>query len=244
ADIDADGRDEVLLGSCVLDDNGKPLWTTGLGHPDHFYLGDIDPTRPGLEIYYGIETRQRERNGMCLVEAATGKILWGHEGPTRHVHSCGMCSDIDPRWPGSECYSADTDEKKQFAWARLRSAQGKVISEENLGGFGVRTVYWDADPQRELVLGSRIVKYPNRKTPLGQIEGSLVAVADVLGDWREEIITSVPGQMRIYITTIPAKDRRLCFLLDPIYRIDVAHAAMGYYQVPMLSYDPASTPAP
>lgn len=244
ADIDADGRDEVLLGSCVLDDNGKPLWTTGLGHPDHFYLGDIDPTRPGLEIYYGIETRQRERNGMCLVEAATGKILWGHEGPTRHVHSCGMCSDIDPRWPGSECYSADTDEKKQFAWARLRSAQGKVISEENLGGFGARTVYWDADPQRELVLGSRIVKYPNRKTPLGQIEGSLVAVADVLGDWREEIITSVPGQMRIYITTIPAKDRRLCLLLDPIYRIDVAHAAMGYYQVPMLSYDPASTPAP
>jgi len=244
ADIDADGRDEVLLGSCVLDDDGKPLWTTGLGHPDHFYLGDIDPLRPGLEIYYGIETRQRKRNGMCLVEAATGKILWGHQGPTRHVHSCGMCSDIDPRWPGSECYSADTDEKKRFAWARLRSAQGKVISEENLGGFGARTVWWDADPQRELLLGSRMVKYPHLKTPIGQIEGSLVAVVDLVGDWREEIITSVPGQIRIYISTIPAQDRRLCLLRDPIYRIDVAHAAMGYYQVPMLSYDLASTPAP
>ncbi|MCS7305405.1 MAG: hypothetical protein NZ602_09910 [Thermoguttaceae bacterium] len=244
ADIDADGRDEVLLGSSVLDDNGKPLWTTGLGHPDHFYLGDIDPGRPGLEIYYGIEARQRERNGMCLVEAATGKILWGHEGPTRHVHSCGMCSDIDPRWPGSECYSADTDEKKEFAWARLRTAQGKVISEENLGGFGARCVYWDADPQRELILGRRIVKYPQVKTPIGQIEGSFVAVADLVGDWREEIITSVPGQMRIYITTIPAQDRRISLMRDPIYRIDVAHAAMGYYQVPMLSYDLASSANP
>ncbi len=244
ADIDGDGRDEVLLGSCVLDDDGKPLWTTGLGHPDHFYLGDIDPTRPGLEIYYGIETRQRERNGMCLVEAATGKILWGHEGPTRHVHSFGMCSDIDPRWPGSECYSADTDEKKQFAWARLRSAQGKIISQENLGGFGARTVYWDADSQRELILGRQIVKYPQLKNPIGQIEGRFVAVADIVGDWREEIITCVPGQMRIYITTIPAKDRRIALLRDPIYRIDVAHAAMGYYQVPMLSYDLASTPGP
>lgn len=244
ADIDADGRDEVLLGSSVLDDDGKPLWTTGLGHPDHFYLGDIDPTHPGLEIYYGIETRQKERNGMCLVEAATGKILWGHEGPTRHVHGCGMCSDIDARHPGSECYSGDTDAKKQFDRAWLRSAQGKLLSEENLGGFGARTVSWDADPQRELIRGNRIVKYPDLKKELTRIEGSLVAVADVLGDWREEIITSVPGQMRIYITSTLAQDRRVCLLRDPIYRIDVAHAAMGYYQVPMLRYDLASTPAP
>ena len=60
-------------------------------------------------------------------------------------------------------------------------------------------------------------------------------VADVTGDWREEIITSLPGEMRIYTTTIPAKSRRTCLMQDPIYRIDVAHAAMGYYQVPMLS---------
>ena len=65
-------------------------------------------------------------------------------------------------------------------------------------------------------------------------------MADVLGDWREEIITSVPGELRIYTTTIPAADRRACLMQDPIYRIDVALAAMGYYQVPMLSYDLAS----
>jgi rhamnogalacturonan endolyase len=239
ADVDADGRDEVLLGSIVLDDDGTVLWCTGLGHPDHFYLGDIDPQRPGLEIYYGMETRQKERNGMCLVEAATGKILWGHQGFTRHVHGQGMCSDIDARYPGAECYSADTDAKKHFAWARLRTCQGKVISEENLGGFNPRCVYWDADPQRELLRRGRISDYGGKER-LPRVEGSLAAVADVLGDWREEIITSVPGELRIYTTTIPAADRRACLMQDPIYRTDVAHAAMGYYQVPMLSYDAAS----
>lgn len=239
ADVDADGRDEVLIGSVVIDDDGSPLWTTGLGHPDHFYLGDLDPTRPGLEIYYGIESRRKERNGMCLVEAATGKILWGHEGYTRHVHGQGMCSDIDARHPGAECYSADTDSQKKFAWSKLRTVKGEVISEENLGGFSPRTVYWDADPQRELFRGGRISKYGGPEIP-PRIEGSLAAVADVLGDWREEIVTSVPGELRIYTTTIPAADRRPCLMQDPIHRMNVAHAAMGYFQVPMTSYDLAT----
>jgi len=112
ADVDADGRDELILCSFALDDNGAPLWSTGLGHPDHLYLGDLDPARPGLEIYFGIEARQ-PRNGMCLADAATGQILWGIQKPTRHVHASGLCSDIDPRFPGAECYSSDTDEKKQ-----------------------------------------------------------------------------------------------------------------------------------
>ncbi len=239
ADVDSDGRDEVLIGSVVIDDDGTALWTTGLGHPDHFYLGDIDPQRPGLEIYYGIESRRKERNGMCLVDAATGKILWGYEGYTRHVHGQGMCADIDARYPGSESYSADTDSKKKYAWSRLWTAKGEVISEENLGGFSPRTVYWDADPQRELFRGGRISDYGGEAMP-PRVEGRLAAVADVLGDWREELIVSVPGELRIYTTTIPAADRRPCLMQDPIYRIDVAHAAMGYFQPPMTSYDLAT----
>ena len=72
-----------------------------------------------------------------------------------------------------------------------------------------------------------------------QLEGRYVMTVDVLGDWREEIITTLPGEMRTYTTPIAATDRRPCLMQDAIYRIDVAHAAMGYYQVPMLSYDPA-----
>lgn len=230
ADIDDDGRDEVLLGSIVLDDNGSLLWTTGLGHPDHFYLGDIDPDHPGLEIYYGIEPRRQE-NAMCLVDAATGEILWGHDQPTTHIHASGMCSDIDASRPGLECYSGERDFPED-RW--LRDAKGDVI--EHPGDFGTispRTVFWDADPQREVIRGNRIVTYPEGEE-VGRFEGKLVQVADVIGDWREEIITSVEGEMHIYSTTIPATDRRPCLMQDPIYRIDTAHGAMGYTQVPMV----------
>ncbi|MCL4194822.1 MAG: hypothetical protein KJZ87_23995, partial [Thermoguttaceae bacterium] len=241
ADVDADGRDEIVFGSAVLDDNGKPLWRTGLGHPDHLYVGDIDPQRPGLEIYFGIETRQKNGNGMCLVDARTGEIIWGIKEPTQHVHGQGMASDIDASHPGSECYSAESNPAagKSLAWARLFTAKGEVISEAVMGGFNPDTVCWDADPQRELVLKNRIVNYGSDEA-LGRIEGNLVAVADVLGDWREEIITSVKGEMRIYTTTIPASDRRVCLMQDPLYRLDVVAAAMGYYQVPMTSYDLAT----
>ena len=239
ADLDDDGRDEVVIGSAVIDDNGVGLWSTGLGHPDHCYVTDIDPSRPGLEMYYGMETRQKERNGMCLVDAKTGTILWGHEGFTRHVHSCGMCSDIDARHPGAECYSADTDAKKKPAWARLRTAKGQVINENMAWKFGPRVVHWDADPQREILWRRQITNY-GQAEPIGRIEGSMVAVADILGDWREEIITSVRGELRIYTTTIPATDRRSCLMTDHLYRMDVVVAAMGYYQVPMTSYDLAS----
>lgn len=242
ADVDADGKDEIILGSLVLDDNGKPLWSTGLGHPDHAYIGDLDPARPGLEIYYGIETRQ-QKNGMCMVDARTGEILWGYDGPTRHVHGHGMCSDIDPRYPGAECYSADTDPKKDFAWAKLWSAKGEVISEENLSSFGPRVAYWDADPQRELIFGSRIRKYQPAQELSPRLEGSYVATVDLLGDWREEVIMTLPGEMRIYVTTIPAVDRRPSLIQDPLYRLDVAMGAMGYYQAPLPSFDLASQKA-
>ena len=91
-----------------------------------------------------------------IVAAKTGAIIWGHEGPTRHVHGHGTCSDIDARHPGAECYSADTDAQKKLAWARLRTAKGEVISKDASWGFGPLVVYWDADPQREILHRGRI----------------------------------------------------------------------------------------
>ena len=120
----------------------------------------------------------------------------------------------------------------------MHNSRGQIISEENLCKFGPRTVYWDADPQRELLYGGKLWKYQG--PTLAKIEGDVIAVADVLGDWREEIITSRPGELRIYTTPIPATDRRVCLMQDPLYRMDVVVAAMGYYQVPMTSYDLAT----
>lgn len=229
-DVDDDGRDEIFLGSAVLDDNGVGLWSTGFGHPDHHYIGDIDPGRPGLEVYYGMETRQ-SRNGCCLVDARSGELIWGLDTPTRHVHSTGMCADIDPSVPGLECYSSDTDSEKKSKIRWLFSASGKTLRTDLDWGFGLRNVYWDADPQRELVRGRNIFKYEG--DTLTQFSGSIVGFADVLGDWREELIVTFPGELRIYTTTIPATDRRVCLMQDPLYRADVCIQAMGYTQCPM-----------
>jgi len=230
ADVDGDGRDEVVLGSAVIDDDGRGLWATRLGHPDHVYIGDLDPNRPGLEIYYGIESRSKA-NGMCMVDAATGRILWGIKEPTRHVHSQGLVADLDARFAGAECYSADTDAEKKFAFGLLHTADGKLIAKEDLGGMSPRAAYWDGDGQRELVLKGRLVKYGGAEVG-ARIEGTVVGVADILGDWREEIVTSVSGELRIYCTTIPASDRRPSLMTDAFYRLDIASASQGYYQIP------------
>ena len=80
--------------------------------------------------------------------------------------------------------------------------------------------------------GGRIVKYGSEEE-VGNIRGVVIGYADVLGDWREELIVSSDGELRIYTTTIPARDRRVCLMQDPLYRLDVCIQAMGYTQAPM-----------
>lgn len=228
ADIDGDGRDELVIGSAAIDDNGKAMWTTGLGHNDVGYVADIDPERPGLEIFYGLEKRQEEKNGVCLADAKTGKIIWGYEGLTKHVHSQGMLGDIDASRPGMECYAGESDHS-QF-W--LYSARGELLSDKSFGTLAPRALWWDADPQKEIESKGKIFNY-NGGTIM-EIEGRVIGVADCLGDWREEIITSLPGEIRIYSTTIPTDTRRICLMQDRQYRLGVTAASMGYFYPPQL----------
>ncbi|MCX6898807.1 MAG: silent information regulator protein Sir2 [Verrucomicrobia bacterium] len=237
ADVDGDGRDEVVIGSAVVDDNGHGLWSTGFGHPDYIFVGDIDPQRPGLEIFYGIEPPHAQ-NGLCLVDAKTGELIWGLNEPTGHVGTDGVCADIDPRYPGAECHAIDIDGQRKFHKSWVFSAKGELISDQRMGSLGL-TAYWDGDLYREIVRGAKLNKFDGAIVP-PNIVGRVVAIADIFGDWREEIITSAPGELRIYSTTIPATDRRKCLMQDPIYRIDVAEAAQGYYGVPTLSVLPSA----
>jgi hypothetical protein len=233
-DVDGDGRDEVVLGSAVLDDNGVGLWSTGLGHPDHCYVGKIMPERPGLQIFYGMETAQAQRNGLCVVDAATGKILWGLEGGTRHVHGYGFCADVDASRPGREVYGCDTDSAKRFERGWLMDAHGGLI-EATKDLTSHRPVLWDADVQAETIAQRKIGDLGAAEVQQ-EIAGNVVLVADIAGDWREEVVTSVPGELRIYSTPIPARDRRVCLMQDPVYRNTVAAAAQGYLYNAMLGY--------
>lgn len=248
ADVDGDGRDEVVLGSVVLDDNGTALWSSGFGHPDKCYVTDIDPDRPGLEIFCVYEDWHDDGNGICLLDAKTGQVIWGLGKKTLHVGD-GMVADILPDVPGLECFAAE-DSKGGSRSKYLLSAKGKLLATDQEVPGCRNWIFWDADKVRESIvspgfehnMGDRyttsklsIVKYkgPTLET---RIEGSVIMMADLQGDWREELITILPGELRIYATTIPAVDRRVCLMQDPFYRAEVAHRSMGYEQSPVTSY--------
>lgn len=279
ADINGDGREEIFLGSVALRPDGKVLWNLGLGHPDVMYLTDAIPTRPGLEIALGYEVKM-ERNGICMVDARSGEIIWGHPYKTTHIHDQGMFGDFVPEVPGMEFYSAEQDGTGKWLYS---AANGELLGEMDLGGLSPRAIWWDDTPTKAYIPGrifggggrggrggagqgerggatklgaaaaaptpgvgsggrggfgfagpSAILKFGGKQ--VGEFEGRLVSIADIMGDWREEIIVSLPGELRIYTTTIPTTRRRPSLIQDPVYRKDVALQAMGYFYPPQLSY--------
>ncbi len=260
-DVDGDGRDEAAVGTFILDDTGATLWAKGLRHPDHLYIGDIVPDRPGLEVYWGIEGRV-DGGGMGVLDAKTGEFLWKFDETTYHIHAQGMCADIDPTHPGCECFGGE--EKNEFSFDRyLWTADGTLLqrrpnfvklrekepewkSESELShrdiarwGLYMPTVFWDADPQREIVWARE-----GRMYSFGRDEmlepyfrfraGTFVKSCDVLGDWREEVFVTAPGELRIYMTKIPAQTRRCTLMQDRNYRACITESSMGYNQSPML----------
>ena len=221
-DIDGDGFDEILNGSIAIDHDGRTMWSTGMGHGDRFYLSDFDPVRPGLEIWYTIED-PHPQNGVSLWDARAGSLIFGSPEPNRDNQIAGgLAGDIDESHPGAELWG-----DRFFYTAAGRPIAGEVPPQNEL-------TWWDADPLREIVSRGSITKW--KGAALGRIEGSVQHVADIAGDWREEIVTFVNGELRIYATTIPATDRRVSLMQDRLYRNDVTHRSMGYPHVPMTSF--------
>jgi rhamnogalacturonan endolyase len=220
-DIDGDGFDEILNGSIAIDHDGRTLWGTGMGHGDRFYLSDIDPARPGLEVWYTIED-PHPRHGLSLWDAREGELIFGLREPTRDNQLAGgMAGDIDPSHPGMEVWG-----DRYFFSSTGQRIDGDVPPQDEL-------VWWDADPLREIHSRGVISKW--KGASLGRTEGSVQHVADIMGDWREEIVTTMKGELRIYSTSVPAADRRISLMQDPLYRNDVTHRSMGYPHVPMTS---------
>ncbi len=229
-DIDEDGKDELVFGTSALDDNGKPMWHTGLGHNDAGYIADIIPDRPGYEIFFGVESRS-PKNGVCVVDAKTGEIIWGYEGSTYHVHGQAMIGDITDEYPGIECYAGEAKGGDKFF---LYTGDGKRLSDQNLWGLAPRAVWWDEDELKEICHAGKVFDY-NGETKL-EIEGKVLIVADIIGDWREEIVTSLPGEVRIYSTNILSDKKEVCRMQNHLYRMAVADATMGYYNSPQVGF--------
>jgi rhamnogalacturonan endolyase len=106
ADVDGDGRDEIVYGSMTVDDNGKGLWSAQLFHGDAMHVSDLDPTHPGLEKF-GVHESPGKNGGIgaAMLDARTGKVLWST--PTDKDTGRGLAADIDPRFPGAEAWGSN-----------------------------------------------------------------------------------------------------------------------------------------
>lgn len=249
ADVDGDGRDEVIYGSMAVDDDGRGLWSARLFHGDAMHVSDLDPDHPGLEKFGVHEDMRSNGNiGAAMLDARTGAVLWSK--PADKDTGRGIAIDIDPRHPGAESWASNS--------ADLWDAKGNVIAggHPRAANFGI---WWDGDTLRELLDGTRITKWDWTKgsetlllSPAGVASNNGTKAnpslsADILGDWREELVlrTADSRELRLYATPYPTRFRLPTLMHDPVYRLGIAWQNVAYNQPPHLSFalpvDTAST---
>ncbi|MFS0703691.1 cellulose binding domain-containing protein [Cellulomonas sp. 179-A 9B4 NHS] len=244
ADVDGDGRDEILYGAAAVDDDGRGLWTNGTGHGDAGHVGDLVPSRPGLE-YFKVTESSNQPN-MWVADARTGQTLW--RSPSGGDNGRGVAADIWAGSPGAEAWSSSEPDLRNAANG---AAVGRKPSSANF------LAWWDADPVRELLDGTRIDKYgTGGDTRLltgasvrsnNGTKSTPVLSGDILGDWREEVIwaRSDEAALRIYATPNRTSLRVPTLLHDPMYRVALAWQNTAYNQPPHPSFflgDPFTAP--
>ncbi|MCR5679263.1 MAG: rhamnogalacturonan lyase [Prevotella sp.] len=236
ADVDGDGRDEIVWGSATCDDDGTVLFGTGYGHGDAIHLADHCPDRPGLEVF---QIHEGGSFGWDLHDARTGEILLS--ATSSGDNGRGMAGQFDANVRGSLFWSA--------ADGNARSAvTGKVVS-SNKGSQNFR-IYWDGDLQEELLDGSVVDKWTGNGTtrlvsfgsygPSSTCNGSKntpCLQADILGDWREEVILhNGKDAIAIYTTNTPTAYRMPTLMHDRTYRMGICWQNTAYNQPPHLGY--------
>ncbi|MBN2180682.1 MAG: hypothetical protein JW715_02115, partial [Sedimentisphaerales bacterium] len=233
ADVDEDGKDEIVYHAMVVDDNGKGLYSTGWRHGDSMHISDMYPDHPGLEVFTVHEneddTVRFKSPGAAMRDARTGEALW-ILSPGVDVGG-GVAADIDPRHRGYEAWGAP---------GGLRDSKGNEIGPRpRSSGF---VIWWDGDLLRELVAGSSVNKWnwetgtEERIFSSGARRGGRGpnVMADMLGDWREEMLMTAPdGQsLRLYTTAIPTEHRIYTLMHDPQYRLSIVWQNVVYNKPP------------
>ncbi len=239
ADVDMDGRDEIVFGSMMIDDNGKGLSTTGLGHGDAQHTGDLDPYRWGLEHFACNESAP----AMNFRNATTSELYYRLQSTSDDGRA--LCGNFTNAFPG--CVGASTQS------GVISTVADKVLS--GVPGFDLNfRIYWDGDLCEEILNSPGTEK----EAKIDKIVGSGVnriftssgckmnnwsknnpgATGDILGDWREEMVlrTSDNMNLRIYTTTTPTTHRIYSLWHDHQYRQAMVWQSIGYNQPPHLSY--------
>ena len=236
ADVDMDGFDEIIYGSCTIDHDGKGLYSTGLGHGDAMHLGPMLPNDNRLYVWQCHETMNQ---GCTLRDARTGKII--HQ--VMMDGDCGRCmaGDIDPTNPGYEMWSIHTKGILNYKGEVIANPKGLTF---NMG------IYWDGDIYRELLDRTSITKYnwvDKTIDRLVRFEGvhsnngtkaNPSLVGDILGDWREEVLfpTLDNKHLRIFVTPYPTAHRIPTLLQNVVYRHSLTIQNVGYNQPTQMNH--------
>lgn len=234
ADVDNDGKDELVVGAVCFDDDGSVLWSTNLGHGDAMHLSDLLPERDGLELWV---CHEEKPYGASLIDAKDGSIIFHYD----HLKDTGRCT-AGNIWAGND--------GAEF-WS---TASGDVYDGNgNVTGISRPSVnfltYWDGDLERELLDGTSITKInENKKSSTiftadgcescNGTKANPCLSADILGDWREELIvrTSDNKSLRIYCTPHTTDYRITTLMHDLQYREQVADQQTSYNQPPHPSF--------
>ncbi len=238
ADVDGDGKDEIVYHSMVVDDDGTGLYSTGFRHGDALHVSDMYPDRPGLEILTVHEnegeTVRFQTPGVVMRDAATGTVLWKHS-PGVDISHC-LAADIDPRHHGFEAWDGGGE---------MRDSSGTIIGKApRMRDF---VIWWDGDLLRELLAGHTVSKWnwQEEKAEALFTAGSSgrrwsrpQLVGDLLGDWREELLVTGPDRksLRLYTTTMPTEHRIYTLMHDPQYRLSIAWQNVAYNKPPHTSF--------
>ena len=246
ADVDGDGCDEITYGSMAVDHDGIGLYNTGMGHGDAIHLMAFDPTTDELQVW---DCHENRRDGSDFRKAKTGEIIF--QLPSKSDVGRAMAADIDPENPGVEMWSTDSHGIRNIKGDVLYTAmdpddpqhqQHLKLGDRYLSvNFGI---WWDGDLLRELLDHETVSKYDwQQKTIIDvkHLDGVVFnngtksnpcLAADILGDWREEVIARTPDsdELRIFITPIPTDHRINCLMEDIPYRLSTAAQNVGYNQ--------------
>ena len=243
-DVDWDGRDEIIFGSMVIDDNGMGLSTTGYGHGDAQHCSDFDPYRHGAEQFACLE--EGGANFGCNYRNATTAQIYVKQdagGDTGRA----LMGNFTNNYPGSTGRSSSGGWISSVADKELTSLNGDAFI--NWADLNAR-IYWDGDLLDEFMdspgeAKAAVVYKPGTYSRLVQCNGSLSnssknnagVLGDILGDWREELVLrNGDNAMVIYTTNYPTEYRIPTLWHDHQYRNAMVWQSMGYNQPPHKSY--------
>ena len=230
ADVDGDGRDEIVYGSMTVDDDGTGLYSTGFGHGDAIHVTAYRPLDDALQVW---DCHENRHDGTEFRDARTGQVIF-QLFDNSDVGRC-MAADVDSSNPGLEMWSSRS--------GGIRGIGGQVV--DSLARIPINmAVWWDGDLLREMLDHETVSKYePERHAcrPLMVMEGcrfnngtksNPCLAADILGDWREEVLTRTADNrhLRLYLSPLPTPYRFHTFLHDPVYRHSITTQNVGYNQ--------------